>query len=157
MLSYLQNYLTFENIFLLSNFFVLPFWLMLIFIPNFKITQILVNSIIIPSILSAAYIFVVYQIFLLNEPIFSIFSLYLGLDNLYTIFSSESFLLIFWLHFISINLFVGSWLSRDAIKYQITRKMVFVPLILVYFAGPVGLVFYWIVRLFYSKKIGFHD
>jgi hypothetical protein len=157
MLSYLQNYLTFENIFLLSNFFVLPFWLMLIFIPNFKITQIFVNSIIIPSILSATYIFVVYQIFLLNEPIFSIFSLYLGLDNLYTIFSSESFLLIFWLHFISINLFVGSWLSRDAIKYQITRKMVFVPLILVYFAGPVGLVFYWIVRLFYSKKIGFHD
>ncbi len=157
MLSYLQNYLTFENIFLLSNFFVLPFWLMLIFIPNFKITQILVNSIIIPSILSAAYIFVVYQIFLLNEPIFSIFSLYLSLDNLYTIFSSESFLLIFWLHFISINLFVGSWLSRDAIRYQISRKMTFLPLILVYFTGPVGLIFYWTVRLFYSKKIGFHD
>ena len=157
MLSYLQIHLTFENIYLLSNFFILPFWLMLIFIPNFKITQILVNSIIIPSILSATYIFVVYQIFLLNEPIFNILTLYLSLDNLYTIFSSESFLLIFWLHFISINLFVGSWLSRDAIKYQISRKMIFVPLILIYFTGPVGLVFYWIIRLFYSKKIGFHD
>ena len=30
-------------------------------------------------------------------------------------------------------------------------------LILVYFTGPFGLVLYWLVRIFYSKKLAFHD
>ena len=46
MLFQLENYLTFETIYLWASFGVLPFWLLLIFIPNSKITQIFVNSII---------------------------------------------------------------------------------------------------------------
>ena len=98
-----------------------------------------------------------YQIILIENPIFNTFNLYWGLDNLYIVFADESFLLIFWLHFLSLNIFVGSWLSRDGIKYNIPRKWVAVPLLLVYFSGPVGLILYWSIRIFYSKKLGFHD
>ena len=132
-------------------------WMMLILIPNSKITQILINSIILPLILSGLYIYVLYQAILLDETILGIFNLYLSLDNLYTILSSESFLLIFWLHFTSINLFLGSWASRGGVKYNMSRSMMFIPLILIYFVGPVGLVLYWLLRIFYSKKLGFHD
>ena len=152
-----QDYLTFENIYLWANFGVLPFWLMLIIIPKSKVTQIFTNSIIIPLILSAAYVFVIYQTILLDESIFDVFKLYLGLDNLYTIFATESFLLVFWLHFLALNLFLGSWVSRDGVKYNISRNLVFIPLILIYFTGPLGLILYWIIRVFYAKKIGFHD
>jgi len=152
-----QDYLTFENIYLWANFGVLPFWLMLIIIPKSKVTQIFVNSIIIPLILSAAYVFVIYQTILLDESIFDVFKLYLGLDNLYTIFATESFLLVFWLHFLALNLFLGSWVSRDGVKYNISRNLVFIPLILIYFTGPLGLVLYWIIRVFYAKKLAFHD
>ena len=93
----------------------------------------------------------------INEPLFDIFKLYLSLDDLYTIFATESFLLFFWLHFVALNLFLGSWISRDGVKYIIPRSLVFVPLILVYFTGPLGLVLYWIIRIFYAKKLGFHD
>jgi len=93
----------------------------------------------------------------MNEPIFDVFRLYLSLDNLYILFATESFLLVFWLHFIALNLFLGSWISRDGIKYNIPRSLVFLPLILVYLTGPLGLVFYWIIRVFYAKKLGFHD
>ena len=157
MFDHFINSLTFEEIYIFSNLFVLPFWLILIFIPNSKINQILVNSILLPLILATTYIFVLYQIFLLNEPIFNIFKIYFSLDNLYTIFSSESFLVIFWLHFLSINLFTGTWLARDAVKYGISKKIAAAPLVLIYLCGPVGLVFYWIVRVFYSKKLTFHD
>ena len=157
MFGHFINSLTFEEIYIFSNLFVLPFWLILIFIPSSKINQILVNSILLPLILAIAYIFVLYQIFLLNEPIFNIFKIYFSLDNLYTIFSSESFLLVFWLHFLSINLFTGTWLARDAVKYGISKKAAAAPLVLIYLSGPVGLVFYWIVRVFYSKKLTFHD
>ena len=152
-----QNYLTFENIYLWTNFGILPLWLMLIIIPNSKFTQFFVNSIIVPLIVSATYTYIIYQAILMDEPIFDFFKLYLSLDNLYILFATESFLLVFWLHFLALNLFLGSWISRDGIKYNMPRSLVFLPLILVYFTGPLGLVLYWIIRVFYAKRISFHD
>ena len=157
MLTQFQENLTFENIYIFSNYGILPFWLMLIAAPRSKITQILVNSIILPLILSAAYVYVVYQAILLDEKIFETFKLYLSIDNLYTIFATESFLLIFWIHFLALSLFLGSWVSRDAVKYDIPKKIVVFPLVLIYFTGPVGFILYWTIRIFYSKKIGLHD
>ena len=157
MLTQFQEYLTFESIYIFSNYGILPFWLLLIAAPRSKITQILVNSIILPLILSIAYVYVVYQAILLDERIFEIFKLYLSIDNLYTIFATESFLLIFWIHFLALSLFLGSWVSRDAIKYNVPKKIVVFPLILIYFTGPVGFILYWTIRIFYSKKIGLHD
>ena len=157
MLIEFQHYFTFDNIYLWSNFLVLPFWIMLIFIPNSRITQIFVNSIVLPLILSVTYVFVVYQAMLIDEPLFDIIELYLGLDNLYTLLATENFLLIFWIHFIALNLFLGSWVSRDGVKYNMSRSMVAIPLILIYFTGPVGLVLHWMFRIFSSKKLGLHD
>ena len=151
MLFQFQEYLTFENIYLYSSFGVLPFWLLLIFIPNSKITQIFVSSIILPIILSTAYIYVLYQSILLDDPFFDVFKLYLSIDNLYTTFATESFLLFFWIHFLALNLFLGSWVSKDSIKYNIPRKIIFFPLILIYFSGPIGLVLYWFFRIFLKK------
>ncbi len=157
MLVQFENYLTFENIYLWTNFGLIPFWLMLIVIPNAKITRFFINSVILPLILSTAYIYIIYQAILLDEPILEVFKLYLSIDDLYTAFANESILLIFWLHFLAINLFLGSWISRDSVKYGISRGLAFFPLILVYFVGPLGLVLYWMIRIFYAKKIGFHD
>ena len=157
MLTQFENYLTFENIYIWSNFCLVPLWLMLMLIPNSRITQILINSVIIPLLLSVAYIYVLYQALLLDESLADIFKLYVGLDSLYTIFATESFLLLFWLHFIALNLFLGSCVSRDAFKYNIPKKITFIPLVLIYFSGPLGLVIYWMLRIFNSKKLGFHD
>ena len=96
MLLEFQNYLTFENIYLWTNFGILPFWLMLLLIPNSKFTQFLVNSVLLPLILASAYIYLIYLSFLSEETLLSLFSLYLSLENLYTIFATESFLVIFW-------------------------------------------------------------
>ena len=157
MLMQFQNFLTFENIYLWINFGILPFWLMLVVMPRSNFTQFFVNSVILPLILSATYIYVIYQAILLGEPILDLFMLYSSIENLYTIFSSESFLLVFWLHFLALNLFLGSWISRDGVKYNMPRSLVLFPLIFVYFTGPLGLVLYWVIRVFYAKKLGFHD
>ena len=157
MLSQFQSYLTFENIFLWTNFGIMPFWLLLILIPDAKVTRILVNSIILPLILASTYCYVIYETFLLDEPLLDIIKVYLSLDNLYTVFAIESFLLVFWLHFVSLSLFLGSWVSRDAVRFNVPRRLVFVPLILIYFTGPVGLILYWMIRIFFAKKLGLHD
>ena len=157
MLIQFNNYLSPETIYFWINFGVLPFWLMLIFIPNSKITQFFVNSVILPLILASTYIYVIYQMISLDESIFNVFKLYLSLDNLFTVFATEAFLLVFWLHFVTLNLFLGSWISRDGFKHGMPRGLVFIPLILVYFTGPIGLVLYWLIRVFYARKLGFHD
>ena len=157
MLIEFKDYLTFDNIYFWSNLGILPFWLMLIFIPNSKFTQILVNSVIIPLILATAYIYVFYQTILLDESFLEIFTIYSKLENLYTVFATESFLLIFWLHFLALNIFLGSWVSRDGIKYNMPRIILSTILIIIFFTGPLGLVMHWIVRIFYARKFGFHD
>ena len=157
MLIHFQNYLTFENIYLWVNFCILPFWIMLIIIPNSRLTQIFVNSIVLPLVLATTYIYVIYQAIILDESIIDIFKLFLSLENLYIVFASESFLLVFWIHFLALNLFLGSWVSRDGVKYNISRSLIFLPLVLIYFTGPLGLVLYWLIRVFYAKRISFHD
>jgi len=130
---------------------------MLIFIPNSKISRILASSIVPFIILTSAYIYVAHQAILLKEDLFSIFHLYLSIDNLYTVFSTENFLLIFWLHFIAFNLFMGGWVSRDGIRFNIPRWLMGFILLLIYFVGPVGFLFYWLIRIFYAKKINLHE
>ena len=152
MIDNFLSLLTYENIYYIANIGVIPCWLLLIFSPQHIITKIFVKSIVIPILLSTAYIFITYQIFL-TENIFEIFNLYLGLNELYALFSNEAFLLIFWLHFLSINLFIGNWIANDGKIYMISKFFIVISLILTYFTGPVGLVLYWFFRVLYSKKI----
>lgn len=156
MINNIENYLTHENIYLIANWGVLPLWLLLITMPSHSLTKFLVHSVVAPLILSVAYVFLAYKIYL-EGNIFGSFELYLGLENLYTVYSDETFLLIFWLHFLSISLFLGSWIARDAVKYFVPKLLTITSLILTYFTGPIGLCFYWFIRIFFAKKISFYD
>ena len=148
--------LNYENIYLIANWGVLPFWLLLIIVPNHGVTNFFAQSIIAPLLLAVAYGFVAYNIFL-EGNILDGFELYKGLEGLYSMFSSEAFLLIFWLHFLAISLFIGAWIARDSHRYMIPRFFVIISLILTYFTGPFGLLIYWFIRIFFAKKISFND
>ena len=114
------------------------------------------QSIIVPLILGTAYVFLSYNLYLENN-IFDGFELYNGIDGLYSMFSNENLLLIFWLHFLAISLFAGAWITRDSRKYFIPRIITVFSLILTYFSGPVGLIIYWFLRIFFAKKFSFND
>ncbi len=156
MINNLIDYLTYEKIYLIVNWGVLPFWIMLITAPNNQLTRFFVQSIIAPLILAAAYVYVAYKIYL-DGNMFESFNLYFGLNDLYALFSEETFLLIFWLHFLSISLFVGCWIARDAQRYFVPKFFLIISLIITYFAGPVGLVIYWLIRIIFAKKFNFNE
>ena len=156
MINNLLDILSYENIYLIANWGVLPFWLLLIILPNNVLTNFFAQSIIAPLFLASAYGFVAYNIFL-EGNILDSFELYSGSDGLYSMFSSESFFLVFRLHFLAISLFLGAWISRDSQKYMVPRFFVIISLVLTYFTGPVGLLIYWFIRIFFAKKINFND
>ena len=77
--------------------------------------------------------------------------------NLSDLFEDEAFLLLIWIHFLAINLFCAAWIVRDSQKYFMPKYLNIMPLIITYFAGPVGIVIYWIIRIFFAKKISLFD
>ena len=156
MLNNLIAYITPENIYLVANWGVIPFWLLLIFAPHHGFTNFINQSIIVPLLLATSYSYLSYNLYL-EGNIFDSFELYSGLDGLYSMFANEVLLLIFWLHFLAVSLFVGAWIARDSKRYFIPKIIIIPSLILTYFTGPIGLVIYWFLRIFFAKKISFND
>ena len=156
MINNLIEFINSDNIYLVANWGVIPFWLLLIFVPNHGFTNFFVQSIIAPLLLAISYAYFSYNLYLENN-IFDGFELYRGLDGLYSMFANETLLLIFWLHFLAISLFTGGWIVRDSRRYLIPKIITIPSLILTYFTGPVVLVIYWFLRIFFAKKISFND
>ena len=156
MLNNLLDIIDSNTIYLFANWGVIPFWLLLIFAPNQGVTTFFAQSIIAPLLLALGYIFCSYNLYK-EGNFFEGFELYNGLDGLYSMFANETLLLLFWLHFLAISLFAGAWIVRDSKKYLIPRIIIIPSLIFTYFTGPVGLVIYWFLRIFFARKISFND
>ena len=156
MINNLLPLLTLENIYLIANWGIIPFWILLIVFPYHQLTNFFVQSIVIPLLLAIGYAYLSYKIYL-DGNIFEGFELYSGLNSLYSMFANEALLLIFWLHFLAISIFAGTWIVRDSKKYLVPKIFTIISLVLTYFTGPIGLVFYWFIRMFFAKKISFND
>ena len=157
MIEQIYNYFTMEILYYWVNLGVLPFWLILVFFPQSYLCRFFVTSIFPIFILSGTYIFVIYKSYLGSYDFFNNFNLYLGLGNLSELFSDNLYLMVFWIHFIAINLFTGGWIVKDAQKFTINRILLTIPLIITYLVGPLGLFVYWLIRIFYAKSINLYD
>ena len=157
MIEEIYNYFTAEMLYYWVNLGILPFWIILIFFPYSNLSRYFVTSIFPILILSGAYAFILYKSYLIGYDFIGNFTLYLGLDDLSRLFEDHLYLMLFWTHFIAINLFVGGWMVKDSQKFYINKILVAIPLIITYLIGPIGLFFYWIIRIFYAKRINLHE
>ncbi len=157
MFDQISTFFTIEMIYLWLNFSVLPFWFVLIFFPHSKICGLFVTSIFPFFILGTLYIYLIYFFFNTGYDFINNFELYLGIYNLINLFENEAFLILFWIHFLAINLFCGSWIVKDSQKFNMSKYLNIIPLIITYFVGPLGILVYWVVRIFFAKKIYLFD
>jgi len=164
MLNSIKDFFTLDVIYQFANIGVIPFWLMLVLLPSWNGTKILVNSVIAPLILGSLYLYVVYIYLNTSEGLFSnaldkikTFELYKGLESLKKILADKNILLIFWIHFLTINLMIGAWIANDASKSKALQFIVIIPLVLTYFLGPIGLCVYLILRILAAQKLKLFD
>ena len=127
MIEQIHTYFTIEILYLWLNLGVIPFWFVLIFFPYSKICKIFTTSIFPMLILSLTYCYVIYIIFQNGYDFLINFKLYLSLDDLLILFSDSSFLILFWIHFLAINLFCGSWIVSDYQKFGVSKVLMFFP------------------------------
>ncbi len=157
MIEQIAIFFSIEMIYLWLNIGVIPFWFILIFFPQSKICGLFVTSIFPFLILGSIYIYLFYYFFNSGYDFFEFFNLYIGLYELGDLYENEAFLILFWLHFLSINLFCGSWIVRDSQKLYISKFFTVFPLIITYFIGPLGIFIYWLIRIFFAKRISLFD
>ena len=157
MIEQIYTYFTIETLYMWVNLGVLPFWFILIVFPQSHLSRIFVTSIFPFFILSGVYIFLLYKSFLIGYDFDGNFSLYLGLSELSRLFDDHLYIMIFWTHFIAINLFIGGWIVKDSQKFSINKVLLAIPLIVTYLIGPIGLFLYWIIRIFYAKRISLYE
>ena len=157
MLEEIYNYFTIDILYNWVNIGVLPFWLILIFFPRSYLSRYFVTSVFPIFILGGTYIFVLYKSYLNSFDFVGNFNLYIGIDEISDLFTDKNFLIMFWIHFISINLFVGGWIVKDSQKFMINKFLLSVPLVITYLIGPLGLFVYWLIRIFYAKNINLYE
>ena len=157
MIEEIYNYFTIEILYYWVNLGILPFWLILIFFPNSNLSRYFVTSIFPIFILAGTYVFILYKSYLSSFDFINNFSLYLGINQLADLFKDKSYLMMFWIHFIAINLFTGGWIVKDSQKFSINKIFLAIPLLITYLIGPIGLLFYWLLRIFYAKNINLYD
>ena len=157
MIEQIYTYFTVEMIFLWLNLGVIPFWLVLIIFPQSQICRIFITSIFPIFILSLAYSYLLHLFFNEGYDFIKNFELYLGFDAVSNLFTYKAFTILFRTHFLTINLFCGGWIVKDSQKFGINKILLSFPLLITYFIGPIGLTLYWIIRIFYSKRINLYD
>lgn len=139
-----------SQLFNIANIFVLPFWLLMIFLPNWKVTQRVMESYLPFVILACAYLYLFVNSInpenaeALSNP---------QLADIARFFGDETVAATGWIHFLIMDLFVGRWIYWEGQK---TGIWTIHSIALCLFAGPLGLlshiVTYWITKLFSSPS-----
>ena len=107
--------------------------------------------------MASVYVYLLYIFFFAGYDFDKNFILYLSFYDLAELFENNEFLILFWTHFLAINLFCGSWIVRDSQRFYMSKILIFFPLIITYFIGPIGLFIYWVIRIFFAKRITLFD
>jgi len=157
MIEQIYTFFTLEMIYLWLNLGILPFWFMLIVFPQSQISRVFITSIFPIFILSMAYIYLLYVAYIDGYNFLHNFKLYLGFGEILSLTENKSFLILFWVHFLAINLFCGGWIVKDSQMFRMNKFLVSFPLIVTYLIGPIGIFIYWVIRLFYAKRISLYE
>lgn len=126
----------------------MPAWLLLVFLPKYRVTQWVAHSYLYPVLLGAFYLFMFVISFGGDGGMGS-------LADLKVSFQRDEVLILGWVHYLVFDLFIGSWISRDAQKHAFPHLVIVPVLILTLFAGPIGLLLYLLFRAARLKKVTF--
>jgi hypothetical protein len=121
-------------------------WLALILAPRWKYTESVIVSGII-GILCVFYLFLLVTGFQAIKP-----DSFSSLQNVRLLFSSDMALLAGWVHYLAFDLFVGKYIVKTSQNENIPQGWVVLPLIFTFLFGPMGYLFFIIIRKFHSKN-----
>ena len=134
-----------------ANLFVLPFWALIILLPNWSVTRRVMGSLLPFVALAALYLYLFVSTITpesaqaLSNP---------QLADIARFFAAESAAATGWVHFLVMDLFVGRWIYWEG---QRTGIWTIHSIALCLFAGPLGLLSHilttWITQTFFAATL----
>ena len=139
-----------SQLFDVINVFVLPFWTLMIFLPNWQITRKIMSSYLPFVSLSLAYFYLLVNCITLESAQALINP---KLSDITVFFTDETATATGWVHFLALDLFMGRWVYW---KGQQTGVWTVHSITLCLLAGPLGLLSHiitdWVRKTFFSKS-----
>ena len=131
-----------ETLFAYAQSFALTGWAALIaalFIPSSRKAVLGYASLVAPGLLAVAYVWLLAT----AKGATGGFGTLAGVKSL---FQTDQVLLAGWIHYLAFDMFVGAWITRDALERGVWRALVAPILLTTLMIGPAGLLVYLAVR-----------
>ncbi len=143
--------MTWENAYLALNALVVPAWALLVLLPRARVTKAIVHSGLYPLVLGLIYAASLGAAILFGQaaPDANMTSL----DGVMALFSHPNGIITGWSHYLVFDLFVGSWIARDAQRRGVPHLAAVPAMLLTFLFGPVGLLLYMTIRLALGKGL----
>lgn len=137
-----------ETIFSLSNLLVLPFWLLMIALPHWRVTQQVMGSPLVSAAPALLYLALVLPrlgqlLPALASPTPAGVAALLGTPAGATLA---------WAHFLAFDLFVGRWAYLDSRERGVSAWLMAPVLLVVLMLGPVGFLLYLAARALAGRR-----
>jgi hypothetical protein len=137
-----------DTLFSFSNLLVMPFWLLMIFLPHWRWSKRIISSIWIVVPAAALYALLILPglvnlIPALLSPTLAGIAALLGTPEGATIA---------WVHFLAFDLFVGRWVYLDSHQRGVSAWLTSPTLFFILMFGPLGLLLYLGVRALTGKR-----
>ncbi|UTW55852.1 ABA4-like family protein [Kordiimonas sp. SCSIO 12610] len=142
--------MTYETIFSIINIGVLPAWLMLVFLPSSQLTKSVVHSFLYPVVYG-----LIYTGLIVNSLFFGASAEGAGFSSIggvMALFDHPNGTLAGWSHYLVFDLFVGTWISRDALDRGIKHLFIVPCLFFTFMFGPIGLLIYVAIRGLHTRS-----
>ena len=135
-----------STVFSIAGAIAMPMWILMIFLPKWKVTRFLIDFKIIPIVLSLIY--TVYIILALQTGGMMDFG---SLSSVMNLFTEEQAVLTGWVHYLAFDLVVGMWMLDQNKELKIHSLLMPPCLFGTFMFGPVGFLLFVIFKSFKKK------
>jgi hypothetical protein len=141
--------MTASSLYLLSNYLMMPLWLLLIvslFVTRWVPLVQRIALFGLPLVFGVAYSVALLTQLPTAEGSFD------SLAGIRALFGNDWLLFAGWLHYLVFDFFVGAWVARDGTRQAMPRPWVAACLVGCFLAGPLGLLAYIVTRALRGRQ-----
>jgi hypothetical protein len=135
-----------EQVFSIAGGLAAVGWLLLVVVPK-RPLSLQVASVFLPLVLAVIYLYFIAMHMRGAEGGFG------SLADVARLFERRELLLAGWIHYLCFDLFIGAWEVRDSQRNGIPHLVVIPCLLMTFMLGPIGLLFYFLIRTAKLKDI----
>ncbi len=134
--------MTTSEVFSLASMTAMPMWVLMVFLPKWKVTRFLIDFKVIPIVLSIVY--VVYIVLAMHIGGLMDFG---SLASVMELFTEENAVLAGWVHYLAFDLLVGMWILDKNKELGIHQLFMAPILFLTFMFGPVGFLVFMAIKM----------